>query len=79
MTDEVMCELVQEKESLVEILEPPTTTTEIKPVTALDCFNTCIILAEENHVSDKDIRILRNLREKGFKQGLQIAKKQDLN
>ncbi|CAG5048130.1 unnamed protein product [Parnassius apollo] len=78
MTDEeIISEAVQE-ESFVEILEPPTTTTAIrvKPDNALMCFNTCITWAEENGMSAKDIIILRNMREKVFKQGLQVAQKQ---
>lgn len=77
MTDEEICEEVQEEESPVEILEPRTTTViKIKPDMAFNCFNTSITWAEENGVSAKDIIILRNMREKVFKQGLQVAKKQ---
>ncbi|XP_015187494.1 PREDICTED: jerky protein homolog-like [Polistes dominula] len=81
MTDEEICEAVQEEEeeeeSLVEILEAPTATTvKVKPDKAFNCFNTCITWAEENGISAKDIIILRNMREKVFKQRLQVAQKQ---
>lgn len=75
MTDEeIVREAVQEESSL-EILEPPTAV-RVKPDDALICFNTCITWAEENGISAKDIIILRNMREKVFKQGLQVAQKQ---
>lgn len=78
MTDkEIVYEEVQEGESFVEILESTTTTpVRVKPDDALNCFNTCITWAEENGISAKDIIILRNMREKVFRQGLQVAKKQ---
>lgn len=75
MTDEHedMCEEVKEEESL-ETFDPATSPmAKIKLVTAFNSFNTCITWAEENGVSAKDIIILRNLREKVFIQGLQIA------
>nr|CAD7423253.1 unnamed protein product [Timema monikensis] len=49
MTDEeIWEEVLQEEEGLTEMLEPPTTTQEIKSDTAFNCFNTCITWAEEN-------------------------------
>ncbi|CAK1592361.1 unnamed protein product [Parnassius mnemosyne] len=79
MTDEEIFEEVKEEESLTEILGPPNTTAKIKPDTAFNCINTCITWAEENGVSAKDVIVLRNIREKVFKQKLQVAKKADLN
>ncbi|CAG9831136.1 unnamed protein product [Diabrotica balteata] len=51
MTDKEICEAIQEKESLVEILEPPPTiTVKVKPDKAYNYFNTCITC-----ISPKDI------------------------
>ncbi|KAJ8715685.1 hypothetical protein PYW07_010167 [Mythimna separata] len=58
----------KEDERVEEILEEPTTTAKVNPDKAFDCFNTCITWAEENDVSAKDIKVLRDLREKVFAQ-----------
>ncbi|XP_013167850.1 PREDICTED: jerky protein homolog-like [Papilio xuthus] len=76
MTDEeILWETVKE-ESIDEILASPTTV-KVRPDDALFSFNTCITWAEENGISAKDIIILRNMREKVFKQGLQFTQKQN--
>lgn len=63
----------------MEILEPPTTTTvKLKPDTAFNCFNTYITWAEKKGISAKVIIILQNMRQKVFKQILQVAQKQTL-